>query len=366
MSNQLADDKPDYLCMLMEAQHNQLLQAQQDRAAAAERMNRFEEASAHCIAQLEKAILHMSTKGQPSQEDRQASPTTALDCVDLQRFQTADEPLFLGTFHNVGQFLNWINAVQIFFASKAELFEFALPSLWRTTLHDQLRDLCLRDNESFSSFSTRARTIQTLVNFDSTSVDSEDKRRVIVSDLELAESVVYGLPAELKALVKNLEVLAKQPFRYIDFESRTQLFYQGLPCKAVTLRRPAGMIQTNSAPVTRSACDKTIWRVHSFLDSQGRCHHCKKHCGSVPGSCPNSLNCLYVEIPSTYVTPSKPSNYNPPKAWAPLLSGAGKPTEPPAGQAPPKALESAIEDSTLCPDLDAVLVAAFAAIDKEL
>jgi hypothetical protein len=31
MSNHTNDNKPDYLWMLMETQHNQLLQAQQDR-----------------------------------------------------------------------------------------------------------------------------------------------------------------------------------------------------------------------------------------------------------------------------------------------------------------------------------------------
>ena len=133
------------------------------------------------------------------------------------------------------------------------------------------------------------------------------------------------------------------------------------------MRCPKGnLAQTNLAPVTCSSREDIIWQVHLFLDSQGRCHHCKKRCGSVPGSCPNSLNCAYVKISSAYVTPSKPPNYKPPKAWALSLSGAGKPTQPPAGRAPSKILVSAVEDSTLCPDLDEVLVAAFAAIDKEL
>ena len=67
------------------------------------------------------------------------------------------------------------------------------------------------------------------VNFDSTSVDPGDKRRTTISNLELAKSVFYGILAELKALVKNHKVLAKRLFKYIEFKSRTQLFYQGLP-----------------------------------------------------------------------------------------------------------------------------------------
>jgi hypothetical protein len=50
MSAQAHDDKPDYLQMLMETQHNQLLQAQKDCAASAKRMTHFEEASAQRIA----------------------------------------------------------------------------------------------------------------------------------------------------------------------------------------------------------------------------------------------------------------------------------------------------------------------------
>jgi hypothetical protein len=239
--------------------------------------------------------------------------------------------------------------------------------MWRTTLRDQLRDLCLRDKKTFSSFSTRAWTIQTLVNFNGDSTNLDGERPVTISDLELAETVVYGLPAELKALVKNHEVLLKLLFRYTDFESCTQLFYDGLPCKVSSTRRPTGNLnQSSLAPVTRVTPNETIWRVHSFLDSQGRCHHCKKRCGNVPGSCPNQLNCWYVEIPATFVTPSKPSDYKAPKAWAPSLPGAGKPTQAPAGRAPFKVLVSAVTEDTACPDLNAASVASFAAIDEEL
>jgi hypothetical protein len=182
MSSKSNDDKTDYLRMLMEMQHNQLLQAQQDCAASAKRMTRFKEASAQRIAQLEEVILLMSTRTQDSPDHRATTPRS--DCIDLQRFCTADGPLFSSPFHDIECFLNWVNAVQIFFASKgvshdtnkiriigslicevnilafysnqvdlllqlswakfkSELFDFALPLLWRTTLRDQLRDLRL-------------------------------------------------------------------------------------------------------------------------------------------------------------------------------------------------------------------------------
>jgi hypothetical protein len=61
MSSQSNDNKPDYLRMLMETQHSQLMQAQRDREATAERMTHFEEASARRIVQLEEAILILTS-----------------------------------------------------------------------------------------------------------------------------------------------------------------------------------------------------------------------------------------------------------------------------------------------------------------
>jgi hypothetical protein len=182
-------------------------------------------------------------------------------------------------------------------------------------LCDQLQDLRLWENETFATFSTRARTIQTLAKFYGTGNAVDGEWPVTISDLELAETVVYGLPSELKAPVKNHEILLKRPFRYIDFESRTQLFYKGLPCKTSSSQCPAGnLAQSTSAPVTCVPREETIWRVNLFLDSQGRCHHCKKRCGSVPGRCPNSLTHVFVEIPLSFFTPPKPADYKPLKA----------------------------------------------------
>jgi hypothetical protein len=39
---------------------------------------------------------------------------------------------------------------------KSELFGFALPPLWCTTVCDKLCDLRMQENEAFSSLSTRA------------------------------------------------------------------------------------------------------------------------------------------------------------------------------------------------------------------
>jgi hypothetical protein len=158
------------------------MQAQRDREATAKRMTHFEEASARRIVQLEEAILILTSRRQPSSDNCSAATSDTSDRIDLQRFRTADGPIYLGPFHDVEHFLNGVNAIQFFFASKgvshdtdkiriigslirevnvlafysnciesllqlswtafkAELFDFALPPLWRTTLRDQLRDL---------------------------------------------------------------------------------------------------------------------------------------------------------------------------------------------------------------------------------
>ncbi|PLW31791.1 hypothetical protein PCASD_17384 [Puccinia coronata f. sp. avenae] len=377
MSGQSSNDKPDYLCLLMESQHSLLLQAQQDCAASVGRITRFEEASACHIVQLEEAILLLSAKDKDQPGRSHTSTSAPSDRVDLQLFRTADGPIYANPFQDVEAFLSWVNSVQIVFASKmvshdtdririvgslihkvnvlafysnqvdeflqlswsafkSALFDFTLPPLWLTNLQDQLPDLCMY--------------------------------------LELAETVVCGLPGELidtgsqlKALVRNHELLLKRLFRYPKFKSCTQLFFDKLPLKAVSSCQPAGgLMQLTSAPIARAPCEDTVWCVHAFLDSQGRCHHCTKSCGSVPGNCPSSLNRAYVNIPPSFVTSSKPADYKPPKAWPPSLSGAGKPTQSPAGCAPSKVLVSAVEEANVVPDLEAASVTAFAAINEEL
>ncbi|PLW49338.1 hypothetical protein PCASD_02724 [Puccinia coronata f. sp. avenae] len=142
-----------------------------------------------------------------SQTDREATPESGR--VDLQKFKTSDGP-----FHAIKPFLNWVKALEIFFltkgilhdtdkitivgsliretntlafyASKAEtlgtftwlgfkelLFGFALPPLWHTTLKLKLRELQMRDSESFLTFSTRGRTLMSLYNFDAPSPMTE-------------------------------------------------------------------------------------------------------------------------------------------------------------------------------------------------
>ncbi|PLW55291.1 hypothetical protein PCANC_10538 [Puccinia coronata f. sp. avenae] len=380
----------DFMRLIMEAQQEGMLQAQADRAAAAERIARLED---------EILLLSVKTEGSPQ-------PTMTLSLapgqVDLQHFCTADGPSYVGPFQRVEPFLKWILAVQIFFALKevthnvdkicivgsliqeinmlvfysngikqfvlgtwagfkSQLFAFALPPLWRTKLRNQIQHLSMKDTKLFLTYSTQARTLQSMVNFYNPSF----------SDFTLAEFVVLGLFPELQALVNNFQLMGKEPFIYGYFEGRVQTFYNGLPKRS--MKRTCGANTSNTATpstqVPKLTQDKTIWQVHAYLDSQGRYHFCKKTCGSAPGACAGPINQNYIIIPSDFVAPPKPNGYKPPKAalGPPRASMAGKLTQAPAGQPSNQlATVAGAEDITLFPDLDKALVAAFQEIDEEL
>jgi hypothetical protein len=219
----------------------------------------------------------------------------------------------------------------------------------------------MSETESFLTYSTRGRTLMSLYNFDTSS---------LMSEWDLAEAVSLGLPAELKVLVDNFGELLKVPFDYNDFEQRVALFYKGLPKKTVQRpRQPPSASSTVGKPANQpTSKEETIWRIHAYLDSQGRCHFCKKTCGYPAGTCPGPLDRSYIEIPASFSPPPKPSDYKAPKArGGPPPTGAGKPTHPPAGRAPARSASvAAVAEDNCFPELDQASVAALAALDEEL
>ncbi|PLW55681.1 hypothetical protein PCANC_04621 [Puccinia coronata f. sp. avenae] len=84
-----SDEKADltYIHMLMETQHNSMIQSQQDCAALAERMTRFEEASAQCITWLEEAIMLLSTKREDLANRQSLSSAVSLGLYGDSRTQ---------------------------------------------------------------------------------------------------------------------------------------------------------------------------------------------------------------------------------------------------------------------------------------
>ncbi|PLW06261.1 hypothetical protein PCASD_26090 [Puccinia coronata f. sp. avenae] len=186
----------DYMRLIMQAQHQSIIQAQLNQAAATNQMARIEE-----------AILLLLIKAE--ELTHEAPPTPPTD----------------------GQ----LKATQILFAAKSvthdkdkicivRLITYFLPPLWHTTLLHNLHNLSMTHGKSFSSYSTRARNLQSMLNFE----------KHITSNFAMAEAVMFGLPQNIKALINNFCLLLKDPFNYNSFKSSFQGYYNNLPKPATT------------------------------------------------------------------------------------------------------------------------------------
>ncbi|EFP88105.2 uncharacterized protein PGTG_12552 [Puccinia graminis f. sp. tritici CRL 75-36-700-3] len=227
--------------------------------------------------------------------------------------------------------------------------------------------------ETFLEYRTRAHTLQSLFNFDASKFSK-------LGDLQLAQFVVYGLPDSLQDWINKRQLLEVAPFKKQANASFMALQQPADP--------PALSRSTPSAP-PNLARNEFVWQVHSYLDSLGLCHFCKKHCGSAAGSCPGPIDRSGINIPSKFATQIKLADYVAPQAWSRSTAMPGKPTQAPAGcpstcaasvagitdttsleaQVSALTLEAAIQDGTLIlmmkaaslvlnrPDLDSQLLA---------
>ncbi|OAV91357.1 hypothetical protein PTTG_08038 [Puccinia triticina 1-1 BBBD Race 1] len=192
------------------------------------------------------------------------------------------------------------------------LFEYALPQSWQSNIKEKIQHIAMKDTESFTAYSTQARMLQSMLNFDN----------ITLSDHDLAELVVYGMPQDLKAKAKEWQLLDAPDFKYSVFKQRCSLFYETLPQH----RFCPG---SSPPPSSYNQGDPNfVWRIHAYLDTVGKCHFCKKHCTNAAGTCPGPCDRNRVVILNSFFTPPKPPNYSAPWAW----------TSP---QAPPKPLSSA-------------------------
>ncbi|KAA1088585.1 hypothetical protein PGT21_001779 [Puccinia graminis f. sp. tritici] len=327
---------------VLKIQHSSIVQAQEDRRQALEdrRADRqmflaVHQASADRIGRLEDLLLAMNVKNEVNARPTQPTPGR----VDLQKFRTSDGPTYRGPFQETESFLRWIHGVQIFFETKdvsnaadkikivgnliaetnlqsfyaneaagfltkswgefkARMFDFALPTNWRSGLQRQIRKLDITSTETFLEYSTRARTLQSLFNFDA-EVSSK------LGDLQRAQFVVYGLSDALQDRINERQ-----------------------------LRSTAKSATTTPPALGR---DEFIWQVHAYLDSQGLCHFCKKHCGNAAGACPGTIDRSHINIPVAFQTPTKPLDYVAPRAWSKPPTGPGRSSQPPAGRPPIRA-----------------------------
>ncbi|PLW20265.1 hypothetical protein PCANC_07431 [Puccinia coronata f. sp. avenae] len=234
MADQLRTE--EFLRALMATQQSAIQQAQLDcqhvmaeaRAQVAQAQS-DREASARRIARLEEAIMLLSVRPEPTPTaTNTTTPTNGR--IDLQRFRATDGPIYSGPARAVEPFINWMQSVQIFFSTKGvthdleklhivgallrktntlafytscvpqletylwdqfkqTLFDFALPPLWRSGLREKIITIKMGDTESLLGYSTRARTLQSILNFD----------QPLLTDFQLAELVAIGLPADLRA-----------------------------------------------------------------------------------------------------------------------------------------------------------------------
>lgn len=153
----------------------------------------------------------------------------------------------------------------------------------------------MTDSKAFLTYSTQARNLQSLLNFDEAGA---------VSDYDIAETITLGTSGALLAKIQDFQLLLASPFVYSVFESRANGFFEGLP-KTNTQQCTNGHVTTQKRNQTTRSQEENIWRVHAFLDLQGHCHFCKKACGSTPGTFLGPLNKTFIKIPLTSKAPPK-------------------------------------------------------------
>lgn len=160
-------------------------------------------------------------------------------------------------------------------------------------------------------------------------------------------------------------------FKYHAFEHQCEKIYASMVALKQISRKTKGV--TTSAPSTSSTrsqntprlSDKEfVWKIHSYLDSVGKCHYCKGYCGSAYWGCTGPYVKEKVTFPPGYTAPPRPTNYVPPRARSsPPSANAGRTTQAPAGRPANPSWVAAIQEY---PDLEPATVAALQDLDDEL
>lgn len=281
-------------------------------------------------------------------------------------FDTAT-PFYKGLHHKVEPYLTWYSKTVIFFATKGvtediekitllaslikesmshswiansfedhkkkkwdpfveEMEKEALPSDWLDTILKKIKKIKFKDTKDFKQYAARGRNLQALIK----------TQTECMSDLELVENLVLGLPKELSLEIKKWQLLKVKPFNFHDFQTTCERYYTAAIDQA-TLKKQNPTTTTRTQTTTPTAnpkssylpCDNFFWKLNSYLDHHGLCHFCKKHCGSVPGQCLNPQNQDKCDL-STWTPPPKPANHKPPKAQS-SPPAANQTTRQPAG-----------------------------------
>ncbi|KAA1129565.1 hypothetical protein PGTUg99_029430 [Puccinia graminis f. sp. tritici] len=277
---------------VLKVQHSTITQSQEDCRQA------LEDSNSDRIRRLEDLLLAMNIKNESGAQAKKPAPG-----------RTKSVSNAANKIKILGNFIAETN-LQSFYANKASSF---LTKSWE-------------EFKTFLEYSKQAQTLQSLFNFDA-------KKFSKLGDLQLAQFVVYGLPNALQDRINKRQLLEVAPFHYSPFEKQANTSF-------LAVQRPSELPTTSKAfssappPII---WEEFLWRIHAYLDSQGLCNFCKKHCGNTSGTCPGPINRSRINITSTFQTPSKPSNleisnYSTFRAWSKEGPTPGKPTHPPAGR----------------------------------
>ncbi|EFP74792.1 uncharacterized protein PGTG_01385 [Puccinia graminis f. sp. tritici CRL 75-36-700-3] len=186
---------------------------------------------------------------------------------------------------------------------KVRMFDFALPTNWCSSLQRQVRKLEMSQTKTFLEYSTRARTMQSLFNFDANEASK-------LGDLQLAQFLVYGLPDALQDRIYKRQLLEVAPFAYGSFEKQAKRFLPGF-----------------------ASTDRNTYTDKDYTDAAG--------------ACPGPIDRSRIDIPSTFPTPVKPADYVAPRSWGKPTAAPGKATQAPAGRPSTRAASVAgIADTT--------------------
>ncbi|KAA1098801.1 hypothetical protein PGT21_000728 [Puccinia graminis f. sp. tritici] len=201
---------------VLKIQHSSIVQAQEDRRQALEdrRADRqmflaVHQASADRIGRLEDLLLAMNVKNEVNA--RPTQPTTSRQNQDSWPTSSQKRTYSRSNANEAAGFLT-----KSWGEFKARMFDFALPTNWRSGLQRQIRKLDITSTETFLEYSTRARTLQSLFNFDA-EVSSK------LGDLQRAQFVVYGLSDALQDRIneRQLRSTAKSATYYTAALGRT-------------------------------------------------------------------------------------------------------------------------------------------------
>ncbi|KNE91493.1 hypothetical protein PSTT_08014 [Puccinia striiformis] len=121
--------------------------------------------------------------------------------------------------------------------------------------------------KTFIEFSIQAGTLQSMIKFDNNPH----------TDNTLAECVILGLPANLRGKANEWELLDATTFDFQYFEKRI------MPLNKILNEQNPSHSSCAGSPklIPTSSPNEITWRVHAFLDLQGRWLYCKTTCGSL-------------------------------------------------------------------------------------